>query len=95
MVKKALTCGGFVVTVEEAMLMGGFGSAVLEAAADMKLDSRPVTRIGIPDTFVEHGSRPEVLASLNLDAAGITKVCREAAKTHSNELVGDENKSIA
>lgn len=77
MIRHALTSGRFVVTVEEAMLMGGFGSAVLEAASDMGLDTRSIVRIGIPDTFVEHGSRDELLAELRLDADGIAEVCRD------------------
>lgn len=80
MVRTALTNSGFVVTVEEAMLMGGFGSAVLEAANEMKLDTRQVHRIGVPNEFIEHQSRPQVLALLKLDAAGIAETCREAAK---------------
>ena len=95
MVRKALTCGGFVVTVEEAMLMGGFGSAFLEAAADLNLDARRVKRIGIPDAFIQHGSRDELLADLNLDAAGIAKICRSAAQVHSENRIDEENKSIA
>ena len=51
--------------------MGGFGSAVLEAAADAGLDTRNVRRLGIPDYFVEHGERSELLADLGLDAEGI------------------------
>lgn len=80
MVRRALESSEFVVTVEEAMLMGGFGSALLESANEMSLDTRHVHRIGIPDEFVEHQSRPEVLAALKLDAAGIAETCREAAK---------------
>ena len=80
MIQNALTKSAFVVTVEEAMLMGGFGSAVLESANDMRLDTSKLFRIGIPDEFVEHQSRPEVLAELKLDAAGIAETCREAAK---------------
>jgi 1-deoxy-D-xylulose-5-phosphate synthase len=79
MIRKAIDETGFVVTVEEAMLIGGFGSALLEAAQEMKLDTRKVTRIGIPDIFVEHQSRPQVLAELKLDAAGIAEVCRGVA----------------
>ena len=60
-----------VVTVEEGALMGGFGSAVLEAAADAGLDTSRIRRLGIPDRFIEHGSRTELLADLGLDAAGI------------------------
>lgn len=79
MVRSALTETQFVVTVEEAMLMGGFGSALLEAANDMGLDASKVTRIGIPDMFVEHQDRNEVLAELKLDSAGIVDTCRGIA----------------
>lgn len=60
-----------VVTVEEGMLSGGFGSALLEFAADQGLRADHVRRIGIPDIFVEHGTRPELFADLKLDAEGI------------------------
>jgi len=60
-----------VVTVEEGVLAGGFGSAVLEAANDAGLDASRVRRLGIPDRFVEHGDRKELLAELGLDEAGI------------------------
>ena len=87
MIKSALTDTGFVVTVEEAMLMGGFGSAFLEAANEMGLDARKLTRIGIPDKFVEHQDRNEVLAELKLDAAGIAETCRGvAARTGAGSI---------
>jgi 1-deoxy-D-xylulose-5-phosphate synthase len=76
---KAVDECGFVVTIEEATLAGGFGSAVLEAAADAGLDTRQVRRLGIPDQFVEHGERDELLADLGLDVAGIVAKCRELA----------------
>ncbi len=76
---RALRECGFVVTVEEAALMGGFGSAVLEAAADAGVDASRVRRLGIPDTFIEHGERGELLADLGLDAAGIAAACRDLA----------------
>jgi len=69
----------FVVTVEEAALSGGFGSAVLETATDAGLDASHVLRLGIPDEFIEHGERSELLAGLGLDAAGIAQACRKAA----------------
>ena len=68
-----------VVTVEEGSLMGGFGSAVLEAASDAGLDTRRVRRLGVPDRFVEHGDRSELLADLGLDAEGIAQACRDLA----------------
>jgi 1-deoxy-D-xylulose-5-phosphate synthase len=66
----------FVVTVEEGALAGGFGSAVLELAADEGVDARHVRRLGIPDIFVQHGERAELLAELNLDSTGIAQTCR-------------------
>jgi 1-deoxy-D-xylulose-5-phosphate synthase len=43
-----------IVTFEDHVLMGGFGSAVLEALSEMQIET-PVVRIGWPDRFVEHG----------------------------------------
>src|SRR5262249_23748020 len=65
-----------VVTVEEGTLEGGFGSAVLEAANAAGLDTRNVVRLGIPDRFIEHAERGELLASLGLDVDGICRTVR-------------------
>jgi len=59
--------------------MGGFGSAVLEAANDAGIDTSRLRRLGIPDQFIEHGNRDELLADLKLDRDGIAEVCREMA----------------
>ena len=80
MVKRCLTDYRFVVTVEEAMIQGGFGSAFLECANENRLDASKVHRIGIPDVFVGHGDRAGLLADINLDSKGIAKVCRDAAE---------------
>ena len=69
----------FVVTVEEGALMTGFGSAVLEAASDAGLNTAHVRRLGIPDRFIEHGERGELLAELGLDPTGIANTCRTLA----------------
>ena len=69
----------FVVTVEEASLMGGFGSAVLEAANAAGVKHAVIHRLGIPDEFIEHGDRKELLAELGLMADGIAETCRELA----------------
>ncbi len=58
------------VTVEEGAIMGGAGSAVLEALQDLKL-VKPVLLLGIGDVFTEHGDPVKLLAELGLDAAGI------------------------
>jgi len=74
----------FVVTVEENALMGGFGSALLEAACDAGVATQHVRRLGIPDQFIEHGERSELLADLQLDVEGIARTCRELAAKGMN-----------
>ncbi|HND52096.1 MAG TPA: transketolase C-terminal domain-containing protein, partial [Pirellulaceae bacterium] len=78
-VERALRECPFVLTVEEGCLAGGFGSAVLESAADQGLSTQHLVRRGIPDRFVEHGDRAELLADLGLDLDGLVKTCRELA----------------
>jgi 1-deoxy-D-xylulose-5-phosphate synthase len=74
-----------VVTVEEGTLEGGFGSAVLEAANAAGLDTRTVVRRGIPDRFVEHGDRAELLADLGLDARGLAETVRKFREEQAEE----------
>ncbi len=81
---RAAIATNFIVTVEEGMLMGGFGSAVLETANEMGLATNHVRRLGIPDMFVEHGERDELLADLLLDKNGIAQSCRELAAKFLN-----------
>ena len=80
LIGRALRTAPFVITVEEAALMGGFGSAVLELANQEQLDTRYVKRLGIPDQFVEHGDREELLADLGLNDEGIMHACQEMAE---------------
>jgi len=76
-IEQSLADSKFLLTVEEGQLMGGFGSAVLEAINEAGLDAARVRRLGIPDRFSEHGTREELLADLGLDADGIVSACRE------------------
>lgn len=71
----ASSCGR-VITVEEGVLMGGFGSAIVELLADEGLQSVRTLRMGIPDSFVEHGKRSELLNDLGLNASGIAEAAR-------------------
>ncbi len=60
------------VTVEEAYLAGGFGSAVMELLEENELiDSIKVLRIGLPDRIITHGDPKLLLAKYGLDADGI------------------------
>jgi 1-deoxy-D-xylulose-5-phosphate synthase len=64
------TRAGRIVTVEEAVLAGGFGSAVLESLAARGV-SVPALRLGVPDTLVPHGTRAQLLARLGLTPEGL------------------------
>jgi 1-deoxy-D-xylulose-5-phosphate synthase len=64
---------GRVLTVEENVVAGGFGSAVLELIADRGLTEVAVKRLGIPDKFVEHGAPDILRQKYGLDTAGILK----------------------
>lgn len=68
---KAVEECGFVITVEEGTLCGGFGSAVLEAANDAGLRTDHIKRLGIPDRFIEHGERAELLSDIGLNVDGL------------------------
>ncbi len=79
-----------VVTVEEGTLEGGFGSAVLEAANSAGLDTRNVLRKGLPDRFVEHGERSELLADLGLNPAGLADAIRKFREELADRRTWDE-----
>jgi 1-deoxy-D-xylulose-5-phosphate synthase len=66
----------YIITVEDGVLKGGFGSAVLEFMADYGYSSE-VRRLGIPDYFVEHGSPEELYRECGYDAEGIELAIRE------------------
>jgi 1-deoxy-D-xylulose-5-phosphate synthase len=65
-----------IVTVEDGCLPGGFGSAVLEFLADHG-QHLPVSRLGIPDRVVEHGTQDQLYKECGFDADGIAKAVRE------------------
>lgn len=60
-----------IVTVEEGVIDGGFGSAILEFIEREKIKGVSVKRIGLPSEFIEHGKREELLRKYNLTAEGI------------------------
>ncbi len=76
----------WVVTVEENALPTGFGSAVLEAVHDSLTPCGPIVRLGLPDRFVEHGERGELLAEVGLDADGIVATCRRLAGREPRQI---------
>ena len=69
-----------VITIEDGVIQGGFGSAVLEFFADNGYRVQ-TKRLGIPDTFVEHGTPDELYSMLELDTEGIADSIREMIRT--------------
>ncbi len=65
-----------IVTIEENAVAGGAGSAVGECLAAHGLE-RPIRHVGIPDRFIEHGSREDCLRMAGLDTAGIERAVGE------------------
>ena len=65
-----------IITVEDGMLKGGFGSAVIEFMSDYGYNS-DVRRLGIPDYFVEHGTQEELYRECGFDAEGIELAIQE------------------
>jgi 1-deoxy-D-xylulose-5-phosphate synthase len=73
-----------VVTIEENAVAGGFGSAVEEMLQRRGI-TVPVLTLGVPDRFIEHGRREQLLAEIGLDDLGIARAVEQfiAANAHS------------
>jgi 1-deoxy-D-xylulose-5-phosphate synthase len=66
----------YLVTLEENVIKGGAGSAVLEYLASAKIN-KPVLQIGLPDHFVEHGDPGVLLMHCGLNGEGVARRLRE------------------
>lgn len=77
LLQKVAAMGCPVITVEDGTINGGLGSAVAEYLARAG-SSLPVTRLGIPDKFVAHGTVAQQQAICGFDADGIAKAVRDA-----------------
>ena len=71
-----------IVTVEENVVAGGAGSAVDECLAATGIES-PIHHIGIPDRFIEHGSREDCLVMAGLDAVGLERAVMRLWAAHN------------
>lgn len=65
-----------VICVEDGCVMGGFGSAVVEFMADHNYAAH-VSRLGIPDSFVHHGTQKELWSDCGFDKSGIVEKAKE------------------
>lgn len=76
----SVSSGGIpVVTVEENAVTGGFGDGVARILDEEGRDNR-VVRMGLPDSFVMHGKREELLSDIDLDPEGIARKIVEASR---------------
>ena len=75
---------GKVLTVEENVLQGGFGSAVLELLQEKGLFFVQVKRLGIPDLYVEHGAPSLLRTKYGIDEAGIHRAAKEMVEKESS-----------
>ncbi|MBI3742961.1 MAG: 1-deoxy-D-xylulose-5-phosphate synthase [Chloroflexi bacterium] len=87
---------GKVLTVEENVTAGGFGSAVLETLSDAGVNGIEVYRLGMPDAFVEHATGAARRRRLGLDAQGIaTKVREVFFKQRARRAVAENGRKHA
>jgi len=81
-----------VITLEDHALQGGFGSAMLEAASDHGLDAGRIRRIGVPDRFIEHGNRHQLLEKLGLNPEGLARSINQFIQKIAVEKVPVESR---
>jgi 1-deoxy-D-xylulose-5-phosphate synthase len=82
---------GKLLTVEEGILTGGFGSAVLELLTDRGVFNVSASRLGIPDSFIDHGTRSELLDDCGLTPRGIA----DRATSMLNQTQSSEPRSMS
>jgi 1-deoxy-D-xylulose-5-phosphate synthase len=85
-----------IVTIEEAYLAGGFGSAVMELLEENNLlDKVKIVRMGVPDRIITHGDPKLLLAKYGLDADGIYTRVKETVEILEERRAGKKRLKIA
>ena len=77
---------GKVITIEDGVIMGGFGSAVLEAIAAAGLKDVQIRNLGIPDEFIEHGDVQQLYALCQCDAEAVVRTAQGMLQQKTSEL---------
>lgn len=77
LIQSLLKRGIPIITVEDHSLTAGFGACVTDAALEMGLDARMITRMGLPETWIYQDERPLQLAEAGIDATAIARTVRE------------------
>jgi 1-deoxy-D-xylulose-5-phosphate synthase len=79
------------VTIEENSIPGGVGNGVNQCLAEHQI-ALPVLNIGLPDRFVEHGSRDETLRDAGLDVAGLVRQIESWQQGHPHNRIASQSK---
>jgi 1-deoxy-D-xylulose-5-phosphate synthase len=83
LIRSLLSRGVPIITIEDHGPHGGFGAAVVEAAADMGLNAGLITRMALPDAWIYQDGRTDQLAEAGLDPASIAATIRRVAEQHA------------
>jgi 1-deoxy-D-xylulose-5-phosphate synthase len=75
-----------VITIEDGCVMGGFGSAVVEFMADQGYQAQ-VTRLGIPDKYIHHGTQEELWDECGFDVKAIVKTAKKMLKLQDTVVI--------
>ncbi len=84
LIKQLADSHDILVSVEEGTRMGGAGSAIAEALAELGI-SKPLLILGLPDVFIDHGDAGQLLTLCGLDSAGIQKSIRQVLDAHGSD----------
>jgi 1-deoxy-D-xylulose-5-phosphate synthase len=79
LLKKIFRKHTLVITVEDGIISGGFGSAIIEFMTDHGFNAR-VKRLGVPDRFIDHGTQEELHHECGFDEDGIISTAKEMVK---------------
>jgi 1-deoxy-D-xylulose-5-phosphate synthase len=78
---------GRIITIEENVLQGGFGSAVLEMFQEASYFPIAFKRLGLPDVYIPHGGQKILRNSYGIDAEGIERAALELCKTYHGKVL--------
>ena len=92
LLRRLLTAGTPIITVEDHSIRGGFGAAVLETCNALGLDTRLVTRMALPDQWIYQGERKEQLAEAGIEGAAIARTVRAVLE---GQLVSEASPAVA
>ena len=73
-----------IITVEDGTVLGGLGSAVLEFMSEHNYHAQ-ITRLGIPDKFIQHGTQEELYAECGYDVNGMVKTALKISQASNHK----------